>query len=956
MDSRIRQLLVIIFIQIRIATAQNGDSAAMQALKEAWQNTTPPSWNEGSDPCGWEGIICTNFRVTQIYLPSMQLIGGLPGDIGQLPELQILALSYNPGLTGSLTPAIGKLSKLTNLVLVGCSFSGPIPDTIGNLQRLIILSLNANRFTGSIPPSIGNLKNLYWLDLTDNQLTGSIPVSNGTKPGLDLLTHAKHFHLGDNQLSGNIPPQLFNSNMSLLHLLFESNKFTGSIPSTLGLVTSLEVVRLDRNSLTGNVPSNINNLINVTEMFLSYNQLTGQVPNLTGMNLLNYLDLSNNKFSPSDIPSWFSTLRSLTTLKMKNTNLRGELPAALFEIPQLQNVDLSDNQVNGTLNIGSNPSSQLQRVDLRTNNIADFTQRLQYTIGLILVNNPICMESGVTDKFCSLPTNTTTSYSTQPNNCIPASCGSGLVSSPNCKCAFPYAGSFIFKAPSFSSLGNTTIYNSLRDSLMKFFQKSQFPVDSVSLMNPYRNLDDYLVLNLEVFPSGELSFNRTGILWLGFVLSNQTFKPSKDFNTYIFIAQNYDNFLAEVTVPRGATHKSSNTGVIVGSAIGGCVLVILLAVAGVYAFRQKGQAQRATQQSFPFALWDPTSGSGDVPQLKGARSFTFEELKKYTSNFSEINIIGAGGYGMVYKGSLPNGQLIAIKRAQQGSTQGGLEFKTEIELLSRVHHKNVVALIGFCFDQGEQMLVYEYIVNGTLKDSLSGRSGIRLDWLRRLKIALGAARGLQYLHDLADPPIIHRDVKTNNILLDERLVAKVSDFGLSKPMSDANRTHITTQVKGTMGYMDPEYYMTQQLTEKSDVYSFGVVMLELITARNPIEKGKYIVREVKQAMNKSKPLYGLHEVLDPTIGLSNQLKGLERFVDVSLSCVEETGNQRPPMSQVVKELERIMELVGLNPGSESSSSTSTSYEVVGVDYNHPYSNNSLYAYSGGFLPPKLQPK
>ncbi|CAH1436634.1 unnamed protein product [Lactuca virosa] len=959
MGSKIRQLLIIFFIQIWITTAQNRDGAALQALKEAWKNTVPPSWNVGSDPCrdGWEGIMCTNSRVTSIYLTSMQLTGGLPGDIGQLVELQYLALSYNPGLTGSLTPAIGNLGKLTNLVLVGCSFSGPIPDTIGNLPRLIILSLNSNRFTGSIPASIGNLKNLYWLDLTENQLTGNIPASDGIKPGLDMLTHAKHFHLGDNQLSGNIPPQIFHSNMSLLHLLFENNKLTGPIPSTLGLVRSLEVVRLDRNSLTGDVPSNINNLINVTEMFLSYNKLSGQVPNLTGMNVLNYLDLSNNKFGPSDIPSWFSTLKSLTTLKMQNTNLRGQLPAALFEIPQLQNVDLSDNQVNGTLNIGLNPSSQLQRVDLQTNNIADFTQRLQYTIGLILVDNPICMESGVTDKFCSLPSNTTTSYSTLPNNCIPTPCGSGLVSSPNCKCAFPYTGSFIFKAPSFSSLGNTTIYESLRLSLMTFFQKTQMPVDSVSLMNPYRNLDDYLVLNLEVFPSGELSFNRTGILWLGFVLSNQTFKPSKDFNTYVFIAQDYDNFLSEVLVKGGTTHKSSNTGVIVGSAIGGCVFVVLLVVAGVYAFRQKGRAERATQQSRPFALWDPASGSGGVPQLKGAKSFNFEELKKYTRNFSETNNIGAGGYGMVYKGTLPNGQLIAIKRAQQGSTQGGLEFKTEIELLSRVHHKNVVALIGFCFDQGEQMLVYEYIVNGTLKDSLSGRSGIRLDWMRRLKIALGAARGLQYLHDLADPPIIHRDVKTNNILLDERLVAKVADFGLSKPLSDANRNHITTQVKGTMGYMDPEYYMTQQLTEKSDVYSFGVVMLELITARNPIEKGKYIVREVKQSMNKSKELYGLHEVLDPTIGLSSQLKGLERFVDVSLRCVEETGNQRPPMSQVVKELERIMELVGLNPGTESSSSTSASYEVSGTDYNHPYSNDSLYAYSGGFLPAKLlQPK
>nr|XP_016434361.1 PREDICTED: probable leucine-rich repeat receptor-like protein kinase At5g49770 [Nicotiana tabacum] len=151
-----------------------------------------------------------------------------------------------------------------------------------------------------------------------------------------------------------------------------------------------------------------------------------------------------------------------------------------------------------------------------------------------------------------------------------------------------------------------------------------------------------------------------------------------------------------------------------------------------------------------------------------------------TNNFSETNDIGSGGYGKVYRGTLPNGHLVAVKRALQGSMQGALEFKTEIELLSRVHHKNVVGLVGFCFDQAEQMLVYEYIPSGTLKDGLSGKTGIRLDWMRRLKIALGAARGLQYLHDLVNPPIIHRDIKSNNILLDERLNAKVADFGLSK--------------------------------------------------------------------------------------------------------------------------------------------------------------------------------
>ncbi|KAL6284163.1 hypothetical protein ACE6H2_015092 [Prunus campanulata] len=259
--------------------------------------------------------------------------------------------------------------------------------------------------------------------------------------------------------------------------------------------------------------------------------------------------------------------------------------------------------------------------------------------------------------------------------------------------------------------------------------------------------------------------------------------------------------------------------------------------------------------------------------------------------------------------------------------QGGPEFTAEVELLSRVHHKNLVSLVGFCLEQGEQILVYEYVPNGDLLDSLSGKSGIRLDWLKRLKIILGAARGLAYLHELANPPIIHRDIKSNNILLDKDLTAKVADFGLSKSMADSGTDHVTTQVKGTMGYLDPEYYMTQQLTEKSDVYSFGVVMLELITARRPIERGKYIVRVVQMAMDKTKDLYNLQEVLDPYIGLGTELKGLEIFVDLAMSCAEESQDKRPTMGEVVKVIEKITQLAALN----NSTSSSASYEDVSRD-------------------------
>ncbi|KAJ9162730.1 hypothetical protein P3X46_022486 [Hevea brasiliensis] len=951
MNPKILVFLLVVSLQICsiAATTDIDDFAAVKALMDSWENT-PPSW-EGTDPCGdqWDGIKCINSRVTSIKLSSMGLKGELSGDISNLHELTIIDLSYNKDLRGHLPTSIGSLKKLENLILVGCGFFGPIPDSIGSLQQLVFLSLNSNEFNGPIPPSIGNLSQLYWLDLADNKLEGPIPISTGTTPGLDMLNKTKHFHLGKNQLSGRIPPELFRPDMHLIHVLFDSNKLTGSIPSTLGLVQTLEVVRLDRNSLTGPVPSNLSKLTNVSDLFLSNNKLSGPLPNLTGMNILSYLDMSNNSFDASDFPPWISTLQSLTTLVMENTQLQGQIPIRFFSLPYLQTVDLSKNTLNGTLDIGTS-CDQLQLIDLRNNLIAEYSPTPgQKQVDVILVNNPVCRETGVSADYCTIPRPNSSNVSLS-NNCEPISCRSNQISSPNCKCAYPYTGLLVFRAPSFSDLDNKTNYILLKQKLMDSFSSNQLPVDSVSLSNPRKDSSEYFELKLEVFPSNQDHFNRSVISQIGFVLSNQTFKPPKPFGPFYFSGESYQYFAGEAT-----GSKNSYTGIIIGAAAGGSVLVLLLLLAGVYAYHQKKRAERATERNNPFAHWDSTKSSGTgVPQLKGARCFSFEELKKYTSNFSEANNIGSGGYGKVYRGILPSGELIAIKRAQQQSLQGGLEFKTEIELLSRVHHKNLVSLLGFCFEQGEQMLIYEFVPNGSLGDSLSGKSGIRLDWIRRLKVALGSARGLAYLHELANPPIIHRDIKATNILLDERLNAKVADFGLSKLMGDTEKGHVTTQVKGTMGYLDPEYYMTQLLTEKSDVYSFGVVMLELLTARKPIEHGKYIVREVKMAMDRTKDLYNLHELLDPGIGLETTLKGLNKFVDLALECVKESGADRPKMGEVVKEIENILVLAGLNPTNESASTSASYEEAAKGSPRHPYSKDS-FDYSGAFPPSKIEP-
>ncbi|RQO89759.1 hypothetical protein POPTR_004G231200v4 [Populus trichocarpa] len=864
-------LTFLLVASFQIYTETYGDDfTVMSMLMDAWKNT-PRNW-VGADPCGgkWEGISCYNSRVTWITLAAEGLTGELPGDISYLSELEVLDLSYNTGLSGTLPASIVNLKKLKNLKLVGCSFYGPIPELIGSLQLLESLDLNSNRFTGQIPHSIGNLSKLFLLDLSYNQLDGAIPVSSGTTSGLNMLVNTKHFHLGRNRLSGTIPKELFRSDMTLIHVLLHDNNLTGSIPSTLGLVQTLEAIRFEGNSLTGPVPPNLNNLTTVK------------------------------------------------TLMMENTGLEGQIPPTLFDLPSLQTLILRNNQLNGTLDIARSSSSQLEAIDMRNNLISFYseTPEQRNNVDVILVGNPVCERTEATEHYCTVH---------QANSSFLLPCTSDQISSPNSKFSYPYTGVLFFRPPFLESRNATSYRCLVEESLMHSFKNSRLPVDSVYVNCPTNDSLGYLESNVSVFPSGQNHFNTTTISEIGSVLNLQTIENPDIFGPSHFKGAAYPYFDGKLTV----SNKLWSTGSIIGAAAGGASFLLLLLLAGVYAYRLKKRRERASEQKNHFAYLD-LKKSDRVPQLKGARCFFFDEITKSTNNFSEANHIGSGGYGMVYRGMLPTGQLIAIKRCRQGSVQGGLEFNAEIEVLSRVHHKNVVNLVGFCFERGEQMLIYEFVRNGSLRDSLSGLSGIWLDWRRRLNVALGAARGLAYLHELVKPRIIHRDVKSANILLDESLNAKVADFGLSKPMDNSELILATTQVKGTRGYIDPEYQETLLLTEKSDVYGFGVVLLELVSGRKPLERGKYLVAEVSSSLDRKKDLYSLHELLDPSIGLDTKPEGLDKTVDLAMKCVQEKGSDRPTMGEVVKEIENILHLAGLNPNAEAES-TSASFEEASQD-------------------------
>ncbi|XXG59734.1 hypothetical protein AAC387_Pa04g1764 [Persea americana] len=947
-------------------SAGSQDAAVLRSLKDQWQHT-PPSWDTSDDPCDskWEGIICNDYRVTELKLSSMGLSGQLSGDIGGLTELRILDLSFNRGLTGPVSPLIGNLQNLTTLILAGCHFTGNIPNEIGNLKKLSYLALNSNYFTGNMPPSLGLLSNVTWLDVADNQLSGPLPVSTSTTPGLDMLLNARHFHFNKNKLSGNIPAKLFSSEMKLIHLILDGNELTGSIPTTLGLVKTLLVLRLDRNHLSGEVPSNLNSLTDIFELNLANNQLTGPIPNLTSeMTSLNHVDLSNNSFDKSEAPIWFSTIKSLTILVMEFGTLHGEVPQGLFSLPDLREVRLKNNSFNSAPNIVDSINEQLQLVDLENNNIT----KIGITVGsrdtsstLKLSGNPVCNSNLLAIEYCQNQHHLSSLYSTSDADCGTTTCPSGQMHGPqSCDCTYPYKGTLNFNAPCSRDLSNSSAFQSLENRIGEVLGLTP---GSVSLQVLGFNKEDYLRVQLELFPSTGKYFNRSEILKFGYHLSYQTYQVPLVCGAYNFIADPEPYPFPD----RGGS--SISTIEIIGIAVGCALLVVVVVVVvGVvaYAVRQKKRAERAIKQNKPFASWGSSSrDSGGAPQLKGARCFSYDELKSSTNNFSESNEIGSGGYGKVYKGILPGQQIVAIKRAQQGSMQAGLEFKTEIELLSRVHHKNLVNLIGFCFEKEEQMLVYEYVSNGTLKDSLSGRGGVHLDWRRRLRVALSSARGLAYLHELTDPAIIHRDVKSSNILLDENLSAKVADFGLSKLVPESSKRYVSTQVKGTPGYIDPEYYLTQQLSEKSDVYSFGVVMLELVTAKPPLEKGKYIVQEVKIAMNPNNEHYGLSELMDPIIRYENNVISFRRFVNLALQCVEEQAKDRPMMSDVVKEIETMLQNEGVKTDTNSASSSATDYGTNNYAPHHPCIDivpkeekiSDSFDYSGGYtLSTKVEPK
>lgn len=390
--------------------------------------------------------------------------------------------------------------------------------------------------------------------------------------------------------------------------------------------------------------------------------------------------------------------------------------------------------------------------------------------------------------------------------------------------------------------------------------------------------------------------------------------------------------------PNQDNHKRSKTVILwatIGAGIASiCVLACLVMLIICFCKKRRNK-QTDTKKNSPGwrplflhgALINSTAnakGSMAFQNLNGSvgrtgKRFTLAEIKAATSNFDDGLIIGVGGFGKVYKGDLEDGTLAAIKRANPQSEQGLAEFETEIEMLSKLRHRHLVSMIGFCDEQNEMILVYEYMANGTLRSHLFGSDLPPLSWKKRIEVCIGAARGLHYLHTGAERAIIHRDVKTTNILLDEDFVAKMSDFGLSKTGPSLEHTHVSTAVKGSFGYLDPEYFRRQQLTEKSDVYSFGVVLFEVVCARaviNPsLPRDQINLAEWAMRWQRQR---SLETIIDPFLKGKYSKESLMRFGEIAEKCLADEGKSRPTMGEVLWHLEYVLQVqeAWLSPKNE----------------------------------------
>lgn len=839
--------------------------------------------------------LCNNSPgIREINLAMNYFNGSIPTEIGNCSSLEYLGLASNY-LSSNVPEELFHLSNLSVLALQNNRLSGELSSKIGNLSNLGRLDISSNYFSGNIPDVFHELNKLWYFSAQSNLFNGEMPRSLSNSQSISLLS------LRNNSLSGQIYLNCSAMN-NLTSLDLASNTFNGFIPSNLPNCMRLKTINLARIKFNGQIPESFKNFHSLTSLSFSNSSIqniSSALGILQHCQKLKIIVLTLN-FREEELPSSPSLqFKNLKVLIIPSCKLTGTIPQWLSSSSSLQLLDLSWNQLSGKIPPWLGSLSFLFYLDLSNNTfIGEIPQSLTSLQSLIFRNTSLEEPS---PDFPFFKTRNTNARGFQYNQ---------LSSFPP---MVDLSNNFLNGSiwPEFGNLRQLHILNLSNNNLSGYIPANLSGMTSLEALDlSHNNLLGKIppsLVNLSFLSKFSIAYNKlsgpipTGGQFQTFL--NSSFEGNQGLCGEHAAPCHNPNQLPD----RSVVKSKKNTRKIIAMAVGtGLGTVSLLTITFLIIMRTTSQREVDPEKKADADETELDSSSVVLFQNKECE-LSLDDILKSTSSFNQANIIGCGGFGLVYKATLPDGTKVAIKRLSGDTGQMDREFQAEVETLSRAQHPNLVHLLGYCNYKNDKLLIYSYMDNGSLDywlhEKVDGPSS--LDWETRLRIAQGAAEGLAYLHQSCEPHILHRDIKSSNILLSDKFVAHLADFGLARLINPYD-THVSTDLVGTLGYIPPEYGQASVATYKGDVYSFGVVLLELLTGRRPMDVCKPrgsrdLISWVLQMKTEKRET----EIFDPFIYDKEHAEEMLLVLEIACRCLSESPKTRPTTQQLVSWLDNI---------------------------------------------------
>ncbi|KAH7553821.1 hypothetical protein JRO89_XS12G0061500 [Xanthoceras sorbifolium] len=959
------------------------------------------TWNDSLEFCQWHGVTCSSRhqRVTALYLNNQSLTGSISPYIGNLTFLRSISLQSN-NFYGKIPPEIGKLfrlqyisfslnmlqgeipvnltrcSELSFLDLVMNKLEGRIPDELGTLSKLVGLGLASNNLTGPLPRSLSNLSFVEKFSLSENSLSGNIPVELGLLQRLQMfqissnklltglipiqlfnMSSMDYFAVAENQLIGEIPPYIGFTLPNIRILLLGGNRFTGAIPHSISNASKLERLDFSLNFFTGSIPVNLGNLQNLIRLNFGVNKLgTGRGDDLSFLNslvnctFLDVLAFGNNSLSgvlPSSVANFSS---HLSYLFMGANRISGSIPTAIGNLKSLILIGIEKNFLTGRVPISVGYLSNLQELSLFGNSLSG---EIPASIGNLTFLTELSLDENTLQG--SIPSALGNCQHLQnlglSKNHLSGIIPVQVVGLPSLSRWLDLSHNHLY-GPIPLEVGNLKSIRQLYLSENRL--SGEIPSSLANCVGLERlNLDGNSFQG--TIPSALSSLK--GLQELDLSRNNFSGKIPNFLHSFPFLQSlnlSFNNFEGEV--PREGIFRNVSAISITGNDMlcGGISELHLHRCT----FRSSGKlwhqltfkaviltvppAAFLLTLCFLVILYRRRKGSRKAlvenPVEDKYLKVSYAELLKATEGFSSANLIGIGGYGFVYKGSLGQEEAsVAVKVLDLQQRGASKSFVAECEALRCIRHRNLVKLITSCSSvdmKGNDFkaLVYKFMSNGSLEDWLHQKEDEQhqrpnLTIMQRLSIAIDVANALDYLHHHCHTCIVHCDLKPSNVLLDDDMVAHVSDFGLARLLHNNSQDQTSTSgLKGSIGYVAPEYAVTGEVSTSGDVYSFGIVLLEIFTGRRPthdmFSEGLSLHNYAKKAI----PDQAI-EIAEPTIveealqvqdcsfkavkptWRSQIHEILVSILRLGVLCTAESPRERMQMKEVIKELHDIRELI-----------------------------------------------